>query len=634
MDFIVWLILLLIILFPLLVVTMTQQAIRIWRYLPRHSLRRLTHHLGPYILAQWGSLVCAGVGILVEAMMDLLKPWPLKWLVDGVLGMKLGASPGWLLQSNPYLNALIVAGIVVAISVLDGMFSYMREYSLARAGQHMAFDLRTALYNHLHALGFGFYNSQRIGDLINRITRDIDNLQNFISDSLLTIASSLLVLLGMLGVMLWLDVPLTLIVVLLTPFMFALVLRYTTRIKQMASVQRTHEGEVSAVAQESLSSIRVVKAFGREDFELSRFLNFAIRSQEASLDVSQMEARFGWLVDIITALGMAGVIAFGVQRVLSNAITPGDLLVFTSYLKSFYRPMRDFSKEVNKASKALVRADYVVQVLETTPSVRDIPGAITAPRLRGDIVFKHVSFSYGREKSTLKDINFCVAPGQVVAMVGPTGAGKTTIANLVPRFYDPNSGAVHVDGTDIRRYTLRSLRAQISMVLQETVLFRANIAENIAYGQPSASFNQIVAAAKAAHADGFIRALPEGYNTIVGERGVTLSGGQRQRIAIARALVRNAPILLLDEPTVGLDAETEAMVWDALLRLMEGRTTLVIAHRLAMAQRADLILVVDHGHIIESGHHKELIRAGGLYNRLFKHQTSETARLRPATVIQ
>jgi len=498
----------------------------------------------------------------------------------------------------------------------------------------MAFNLRAALYNHLHALGTGFHNTQRTGDLMTRITKDIDNLQDFISSSLLTIVSSLLILAGMLGVMLWLDVPLTLVVVLLTPFLFMLVLRYTTRIKRMASVQRSHEGEVSAIAQESLSSIQVVKAFGREDFELRRFLDYAKRSLVASLDVSQLEARFGWLVDIITAIGMAGVIVFGAQRVLSNAITPGDLVVFTSYLKSFYRPMRDFSKEINKASKALVRADYVIQVLETTPAVRDYPGARNAPRLRGDIAFDHVSFSYGRDKSTLKDISFQVAPGQVVALVGPTGAGKTTITNLVPRFYDPHSGGVRVDGKDIRQYTLQSLRAQISLVLQESILFRANIAENIAYGQPNASFNQIVDAARAAHADGFIQALPEGYSTVVGERGVTLSGGQRQRIAIARALVRNTPILLLDEPTVGLDAETERLVWDALLRLMAGRTTIVIAHRLAMAQRADLILVVDKGRIVERGRHPELIQARGLYSRLFNLQIQDTRPLMPAVVTQ
>ncbi len=616
----IWMFLALVVLFPTLVITLLQETAYEWRRLPRQTFTRLVRHFGPYLRAHWGKLAAAGVGMLGEAMMDLLKPWPIKWLLDNVLRMRPGASPDWWPHLDPYFSASMIAGAVVAISVLDGMFSYIREYSLARAGKHMAFDLRASLYNHLQSLGFGFYNKQRTGDLMTRITKDIDNLQDFISSSLLTMTSSLLILLGMLGVMLWLDLPLTLVVFILAPFLFALVLRYTTRIKRMASVQRSHEGQVSAVAQESLSSIRVVKAFGQENFELRRFLDFAGRSLAAGLEVSQMEARFGWLVDIITAIGTAGVIALGVQRVLSNAITPGDLLVFTSYLKSLYRPMRDFSKEVNNVSKALVRAEYVMEVLETPPAVRDLPGARPAPRLRGEIAFEHISFSYGPHQPALTDINFRVQPGEVVALVGPTGAGKTTIANLVPRFYDPQSGVVRIDEMDIKQYTLRSFRLQISLVLQESVLFRASIAENIAYGRPGASLSQMIYAARVAHADEFIRALPEGYDTIVGERGITLSGGQRQRIAIARAIVRDAPILLLDEPTVGLDAETEALVWDALLRLMAGRTTIVIAHRLAMAQRADQILVVEGGRIIERGRHQDLVRAGGLYNRLFDLQ--------------
>lgn len=619
----VWVFLALIVLFPMLVVILSQQAAYELKHLPRRMLKRLAQHFGPYLRLHWSKLAAAGFGMLGEAMMDLLKPWPLKWLLDGVLGMKAGSSPVWLPHSSPALSALIIAGMVVAISVFDGMFSYIREYSLARAGQRMAFDLRASLYNHLQSLGFGFYNTQRTGDLMTRITKDIDSLQDFISSSLLTMASSLLILLGMLGVMLWLDMPLTLVVFILAPLLFTLVLRYTTRIKRMASLQRSQEGQVSAVAQESLSSIHVVKAFGQENFELKRFLGFAGRSLAAGLEVSQMEARFGWLVDIITSIGTAGVIAFGVQRVLSNAITPGDLLVFISYLKSLYRPMRDFSKEVNSVSKALVRAEYVMEVLETPPAVHDMPKSRPAHRLRGEIAFEHVSFSYSTDQSTLKDINFRVAPGEIVALVGPTGAGKTTIANLVPRFYDPLSGVVRIDGADIRHYTLRSLRLQISLVLQESVLFRASIAENIAYGRSGASLKQIIEAARVSHADEFIRVLPEGYDTVVGERGVTLSGGQRQRIAIARALVRDAPILLLDEPTVGLDAETEALVWDALLKLMAGRTTLVIAHRLAMAQHASQILVVKDGRIIESGCHQDLVRAGGLYNRLFDLQKQE-----------
>jgi len=372
--------------------------------------------------------------------------------------------------------------------------------------------------------------------------------------------------------------------------------------------------------QEVLTSIRVVKAFNREDYEQNRLEEESLESVEIALRARGLKAKLSPLVEIIVGVGTAMVLWFGARMVLSGALSAGDLVVFIWYLGKMYKPMQDLSKMTDSYSKASVGYERIREVLETNREVRDLPGARRAPPFHGRIEYEYVTFSYDSKSPVLRGISFRIEPGQTVALVGPTGAGKTTIISMLPRFYDVDSGVIKIDGTDIRHFTQQSLRQQISFVLQETVLFHGPIWYNIAYGKPDASRVEILRAAELANAHEFIDRLSDGYNSIVGERGATLSGGQRQRIAIARAIIRNSPILILDEPTTGLDAASEHLVFEALDRLMEGKTSIVIAHRLDTIRRADQILVVKNGVIVERGRHEDLIRSGDLYARLYELQ--------------
>jgi subfamily B ATP-binding cassette protein MsbA len=374
------------------------------------------------------------------------------------------------------------------------------------------------------------------------------------------------------------------------------------------------------VLEEVLSSIRVVKAFAREDYEQKRFERQSRDSVEKALTARSFKAKLPPLVEIIVACGTCLVLWYGARLVLTGALTSGELLVFLLYLGKMYKPMRELSKMTDTISKAQIGWERIREILENETQVRDLPGATRAPRFKGKIEFDHVKFSYDEQQPVLDDLSLRIEPGQLAALVGPTGAGKTTIVSLLPRFYETVSGEIRIDGTDIRRFKQKSLREQISFVLQETLLFRATVADNIAYGKPNASREEIVRAARLANADEFIDRMPDGYDTMIGERGLTLSGGQRQRVTIARAIIRNAPILILDEPSAGLDAESEKLVFDALGNLMEGKTSIVIAHRLATVRSADVIFVIDQGRVVEQGTHDELLAQNGLYSRLYELQ--------------
>jgi len=407
------------------------------------------------------------------------------------------------------------------------------------------------------------------------------------------------------------------------PALFFVVYHYTHRIKNASRALRRQEGEVVSVLEEVLSSIRVVKAFAREDYEQKRFERESRESVEKALRARNFKAKLPPLVEVIVAAGTCLVLWYGARLVLSGALTAGELLVFLLYLGKMYKPMRELSKMTDTISKASVGWERIREVLENETQVRDLRGAKRAPRFKGRIEFNNVSFSYdGGKTPVLSDLNLKIEPGQLAALVGPTGAGKTTIVSLLPRFYELTSGEIKIDGSDIRRYKQKSLREQISFVLQETLLFRATVAQNIAYGKPQATREEIIRAARLANADEFIDRMADGYDTMIGERGVTLSGGQRQRITIARAIIRNSPVLILDEPSAGLDAESEKLVFDALGNLMEGKTSIVIAHRLATVRSADVIFVVDQGRVVEQGTHDELLETGGLYSRLYELQFS------------
>lgn len=564
------------------------------------------------------------LAVLGETATDLLDPWPLKLVFDHVLGSK--AMPHWLgnlvapLGHDKVAILEFAALAVIAIAAVGALSTYFEKYLTTSVGQWVMHDLRRTLYHHIQRLSLTYHDQKKTGDLISTVTSDIDSIQDFISSVLLGLIVNTLTLVGMLSVMFYLNWRFTLIALSVAPVLFIVVYSFTHRIKQASRAVRKKEGEVVSVVEEVLSSIRVVKAFSREDYEQERFERQSLESVETALHARSLKAKLAPIVEILVALGTSLVLWYGVHLVLAGQMTSGSLLVFIMYLGKMYKPMRELSKMTDTLSKTLVGYERIQEVLVTERDVRDMRGARPAPGFKGAIAFSHVEFSYANGDRILHDVDFRIEPGQIAAFVGPTGAGKTTIASLVARFYDPVRGQVLIDGKDIRRYRLKSLRGQISFVLQETLLFRAPIWQNIAYGRPEASRQEIIEAARLACADEFIARMPEGYDTMVGERGVTLSGGQRQRIAIARAIIRRAPILILDEPSSGLDAASEELVFEALGRLMEGKTAIVIAHRLATIRRADVIFVLDQGKIVERGRHEELLSRGGLYARLYEIQ--------------
>jgi len=584
-------------------------------------MKRLSYLLRPH----WPQLALAFVAVIGESVTDLLEPWPLKIVFDNVLGSK--KLPDWLASivhsvagTNKISILSFVVVMVLVIAAVGAVSTYFEKYLTTSVAQWVTHDLRRTLYNHIQKLSLSFHDKKRTGDLISRITSDIDTIQDFISQVLLGFLVNVLTLIGMLLVMFYLNWQFTLIALSVAPLLFIVVYSFTSRIKKASRDVRKKEGEIASIASEVLSSIHVVKAFTREEYEQQRFEKQSLETVASALAARSLKAKLTPIVEVIVAAGSCLVLWYGVRLVLAGTITSGSLLVFLLYLGKMYKPMRDLSKMTDTISKTQVGYERIREVVETDREVRNLPGARPAPRLKGAIEFRHVDFNYADRPLTLKDVNFKIEPGQVGALVGPTGAGKTTIASLIARFYEPTGGQVLIDGKDVRAYKIKSLRRQISFVLQESLLFRAPIWQNIAYGRPEASRDEIIEAAKLANADEFIVKLPEAYDTMVGERGVTLSGGQRQRVAIARAIVRNSPILILDEPTSGLDAASEELVFDALQRLMEGRTSIVIAHRLATIQRANMIFVIDDGTIVQQGTHDELIRAGGLYAHLYQTQ--------------
>ena len=573
----------------------------------------------------WKALLLAFFAVVGEALTDLLEPWPLKIVFDNILGSK--KMPGWLatvvngtIGSDKMSILTFIALAVLGIAIVGAISSYTEKYLTTSVAQWVGHDLRRTLYHHVQRLSLSYHDNKRTGDLISRITSDIDSVQDFVSQALLGLVVNVLTLIGMLGVMFYLDWRFTLIALSVAPALFIVVYSFTRRIKKASRAVRKKEGEIASVVHEVLSSIRVVQAFSRERYEQERFEKQSLETVETALRARGLKAKLPPIVQVIVAAGTCLVLWYGVRLVLMGTITAGSLLVFLIYLGKLYKPMRELSKMTDTISKTGVGYERIREVLETEREVRNLPGAVRAPEFTGDIEFKNVNFGYSDDRLTLKELTFQIRPGTVAALVGPTGAGKTTIASLVARFYDPTSGTVMIDGQDVRHYKLHSLRRQISFVLQENLLFRAPLWQNIAYGRPEATRDEIIRASEMANAHEFIVKLPEGYDTLVGERGVTLSGGQRQRIAIARAIIRNAPILILDEPTSDLDAASEELVFDALSKLMEGRTSIVIAHRLATVQRADVIFVLDEGKIVQQGTHNELLARGGLYSELYEIQ--------------
>jgi subfamily B ATP-binding cassette protein MsbA len=565
------------------------------------------------------------VAVIGEGVADLLQPWPLKIVLDNVL--KSRQIHGWLNRfilttvGDDRLAILRFAAIaVLVVAAVDAICTYTEKFVTTSVGQWVMHDLRRMLYHHIQRLSLAYHDRKQTGDLISRVTNDIDAIQSFITSGVLGVFVNGLTLFGMVGVMLYLNWRFTLIALSIAPVLFAVVYSYTRRIKKASREVRKKEGEMVSVMQEVLSSIRVVKAFAREEYEERRLEEESLESVEIAMRARSLKAKLSPLVGLIVAAGTSMVLWFGARMALSDTLSAGSLVVFIMYLGKMYKPMQELSKMTDTYSKAEVGYERIQEVLETDGEINDLPGARPAPRFKGKIEFEDVNFGYEPDRLILHNVSLKIEPGQVVALVGPTGAGKSTIISLIPRFYDPTSGAVKIDGQDVRRFRQKSLRQQMSFVLQDTMLFHGTIWYNIAYGKPEATRAEILRAAQLANAHEFIDKLPQGYNTMVGERGVTLSGGQRQRVAIARAVIRDTPILILDEPSSGLDAASEKLVFEALDRLMEGRTSIVIAHRLSTISRADNIFVVKDGVIIESGKHQDLVKSGGLYSELYTIQ--------------
>ncbi len=565
------------------------------------------------------------IAVLGETAADLAEPWPLKIVLDYVLQYK--HMPDWLAavvhrlagtSQIAILNAAV--GAVAVIALVGAVSTYTEKYFTTSVGQWVTHDLRRTLYHHIHRLSLSQHDESRTGDMISRVTSDIEAIQDFITSAMLGIVVDVVTIAGMITVMFLINWRFTLIALSVVPPLFVVVYTYTRKIKKASRDLRKKESELISVVQEVFSSIRVVQAFAREDYEEKRFEGTSLENVEMALRARSIKAKLSPIVDVIVAVGTCLVLGYGARIVLSGRMTAGSLVVFVLYLSNMYKPMRDLSKMTDTISKASVGYERVREVLETESRVRDLPRARPAPRFRGKIELDNVSFSYQPDVPVLKSVSLTILPGQTAAFVGPTGAGKSTIISLVARFYDPISGSVKIDGQDIRSYTLRSLRRQMSFVLQETLLFRAPLWQNIAYGKPEATRSEIVHAAELANAREFIEKLPEGYDTMAAEHGVTLSGGQRQRIAIARAILRGSPILLLDEPTSSLDASSEQLVVEALDRLMEGKTSIVIAHHLATIRKADVIFVVKDCSIVQRGTHEELLAAQGVYATLYGMQ--------------
>ncbi len=580
------------------------------------------HFFWPLIRPQWPLLTVSGLALLADVGLRVLEPWPMKVIFDYVLVPARSDDPTPLAAWDPAVLLVIAVVAIVVLTGLRALATYWNTVSLAIASSRVMTQVRNQLYRHLQRLSLGYHSQARSGDLIVRVSGDASRMQEVLITAALPLVSSLLTLVGMVVVMVWLDWRLALLSTVTFPLFWLAATRFSKRIRSASLQQRKQEGAVAATAAESLAAIKLVQALSLENAFAAVFAEQNRRSLNDVVETKRLAAHLERTVDVVIAVGTALVLWFGARLVIQDALSPGDVLVFLSYLKNAFKPVQNFAKYTGRLAKAAASGERILNVMETEPEVRDRPNARPAPIFGGALRLEDLWFAYEPGQPVLKGLNLSVQPGQQVAVVGPSGSGKSTLMSLLLRLYDPTAGRILIDGHDLRDYTLDSLRPQISVVLQESLLFAATIRENIAYGVAGVSQGEIEAAARLANAHDFIAALPQGYDTPVGERGATLSGGQRQRIAIARAALRPSPMLILDEPTTGLDSANEQAVVAALRRLAQGRTTFLITHDLALATQADQVIYLEQGRMVEQGSHSELLAQNGPYATLFRMQSA------------
>lgn len=585
-------------------------------------MRLVLQQVRPY--KKW--LLLIFLAMLTGSLVDIATPWPLKIIIDNVIGRQpLPSWLSWIGESSATESKMNLAAsaaiILVVLTIIGAVAGYISSFFTESVAQYVANDVRLKVYHHLQRLSLEYYDTHQIGKILSTITTDVSTMQDFVSTTLLSILIDAMTIVGILGLMFYINWTFALIAVSVTPFLLIFVFRFKKAVKKSVHEVRKDESNMMAVLQQGLESVRVVNAFGTQDVEEDRLKKASMETVQAALRTRRLKALLSPVVTIIVTLCIALVLWKGSALVLAGVMTVGTLTVFLSYLSKFFSPVKDLAKMTNAVAQATVALERIQQILETDEIIPQKPGAIKPGKFKGEIVFENVAFGYNHETAVLKNVNIKIESGQRIGICGPTGCGKSTVASLIPRFYDPVNGRILIDGTDITDYTLDGLRKQIGFVLQDTVLFYGSVGENIAYGKPGATKEEIINAAKLANAEEFISKMPHGYDTLVGERGLTLSGGQRQRIGIARAIIRDSPILILDEPTAALDTESEKIVMDALEKLMAGRTVITIAHRLSTIYNSDKIVVIRDGEIAEEGNHEALLIRGELYAELYHIQT-------------
>jgi ABC-type multidrug transport system fused ATPase/permease subunit len=587
----------------------------------------------PYLYRYTGLAALSAVVTLLAVAVGLLLPWPLKIVIDNVLGaQRLTLSwASWVnsLDRATILMLTVASGLV--LTLLSNALAIATSYLKTRLEQGIILDFRSDLFHHAERLSVAFRDQVSTGRLVYAINFEATAAGHLVM-ALQPLAQSALTVVGMVWITFRIDPILALLAVTVVPILYYAIGYYATHIQPRLMEVKWMEADALSIIHDAMSMVPVVSAFGREEHELSRFRHQSAATLRARVGITTRQTFFSLCINMTTAAGTALVLGFGSYQALRGRLTPGDLLVVLSYVAAVYKPLESISYTMGSLQDNLVGLRMGFHILDTKPLIEEAPNAEELPSPAGRVTFDDVSFSYPGRVDTLKSISFDVEPGQVVAIVGPTGAGKTTLASLIPRFYDPLSGRILIHGRDIRQLTLKSLRDHISIVPQEPLLFAGTIADNIRYGRLDASMDDVIEAAMAANAHDFISTLGGGYDTQIGERGVRLSGGERQRLCVARAFLKRASILILDEPTASIDSRTEAVILDALDRLMVGRTTFMIAHRLSTVRHADLILTLDHGVVVEHGTHDELLHRGGLYAQLHEAQTRRLERKRPAAL--